>query len=167
MKTPWYRPFWEGGPRTLAAVAAMFGLAIGSAFLLPRSSPPKPNTPSDGSVAWKATGFRLDNGYGINLEGFGTPVQIYPGSSADLEVDGVYLSSGGKIAFLPPGKSPTYQNCLSALGSASGQLEPLNAALPGRHADLCSSGSFGNIAYVHVTRNDQSSLTMNITVWNH
>jgi hypothetical protein len=36
-----------------------------------------------------------------------------------------------------------------------------------QHADLCSSGNFGKIAYFHVTRNDQSSLTMNITIWNY
>ena len=69
--------------------------------------------------------------------------------------------------FLPPGKAPTFQDCLGALGPASSQAEPLTAIIPGRHADLCSSGSGGDVAYLHVTSNDQSGLLMNITIWNY
>jgi hypothetical protein len=94
-------------------------------------------------------------------------VAITLGTSADLEVDGGYLSSGGHIVFLPPGTAPTFQDCLSALGPASSQGEPLTAIIPGPQADLCSSGSGGDIAYMHVTRSDQSGLTMNITIWEY
>lgn len=134
--------------------------------------PPDPKHPDlpfngGGGVLWKATGYRIGDGWGINLEGSGTPIQINLGTSADLEVDSGYLSSGGHIAFLPPGQAPTFPACLSALGAASSQAEPLPAIIPGRNADLCSSGSGGDIAYMHVTRDDQSGLTMNITVWNY
>lgn len=64
-------------------------------------------------------------------------------------------------------RDPPTRGCLGALRSASSRVEPLTAIIPGQHADLCSSGNFGEIAYFHVTRNDQSSLTMNITVWNY
>ena len=47
------------------------------------------------------------------------------------------------------------------------QEEPLTGIVPGQHADLCSSGSGGEVAYMHVTRNDQSGLTMNITIWQY
>jgi hypothetical protein len=133
-------------------------------------APPKhPSVPFNGGggVLWKAADYRMGNGWGINLEGSGRPIQITLGTSADLEVDSGYLSSGGHIAFLRPGTAPTFQDCLSALGPASSQAEPLTAIIPGRHADLCSSGSGGDIAYTDVTRNDQSGLTMNITIWRY
>jgi hypothetical protein len=135
-------------------------------FVTPPKHPSKPFNGGDG-VLWKATGYRMDDGWGINLEGSGTRIQIYLGTSADLELDSENLSSAGHIVFLPPGTAPTFQDCLSALGPASSQAEPLTAIIPGRHADLCSSGSGGDIAYMHVTRNDQSGLTMNITIWKY
>ena len=46
-------------------------------------------------MLWKTTGYRMDDGWGINLAGSGRPIQITLGTSADLEVDGGYLSSGG------------------------------------------------------------------------
>jgi hypothetical protein len=55
----------------------------------------------------------------------------------------------------------------AAIQGRGHQAEPLTAIIPGRHADLCSSGSGGDIAYMHVTRNDQSGLTMNITIWKY
>lgn len=87
-------------------------------------------------MLWKATGYQIDDGWGINLEDSGRRIQVGLGTSADLEVDGGYLSSGGHIAFLPPGTAPTFQNCLSAVGPAGSQGEPLTAIIPGRHADL-------------------------------
>lgn len=133
------------------------------------ASPKNPSPPFNGGggVLWNATDYRMADGWGINLEGSGRPIQISLGTSTDLEVDGGYLSSGGHIVFLPPGKGATFQDCLSALGPASSQVEPLTAIIPGRHADLCSSGSGGDITYLHVTSNDQSGLTMNITIWQY
>jgi hypothetical protein len=119
----------------------------------------------NGTVLWKATGYRMDDGWGINLAGSGRRIRIYPGTRADLEVDSGYLSSGRHITFLPPGTPPSYQVCFTALILASSQAEPLDAITPGGHADLCSSGSTGDIAYVHVTGKTSSSLTMNITIW--
>ena len=137
--------------------------------------PPDPkhrNLPFNGGggVLWKATGYRMDDGWGINLEGSGRPIQVNLETRADLEVDGGYLSSGGHVAFLPPGQAPTFQDCLSAVGQASSQVEPLTVIIPGQRADLCSSGSGedgsdDDIAYMRVTGNDQSGLTMNITIW--
>jgi hypothetical protein len=119
----------------------------------------------NGIVLWKATGYQMGDGRGINLAGSGRPIQIVPGTSADLEVASGYLSSAGHITFLPPGTAPGYQGCLTALRPASSQAEPLTAVTPG--ANLCSSGSTGDIAFVHVTRNDVPGLTMNITVWHY
>jgi hypothetical protein len=119
----------------------------------------------NGTVLWTATGYQMDDGWGFNLAGSGRPIEIVPGTSADLEVASGYLSSGGHITFLVPGTVPDYQACLTALGIASSQAEPLAAVTPG--ADLCSSGSTGDIAYVHVTGNDGSGLTMNITIWHY
>jgi hypothetical protein len=119
----------------------------------------------NGAVLWKAANYRLDDGWGINLAGYGQRIQIFPGGSADLEVDSGYLSSGGHITFLPPGAAPAYQACLSSLRPASSQAEPLSDITPGAHADLCSSGSTGDIAFIHVTSNKDSGLVMNITIW--
>jgi len=38
----------------------------------------------DGSVSWKATNYRLDNGSGIIFDGSGRRIQIYLGENADL-----------------------------------------------------------------------------------
>jgi hypothetical protein len=118
-------------------------------------------------VLWKATNYELDDGWGINLAGSGRRVQIFPGNRADLEVDSGYLSAGGHITVLPPGTPPSYQACFTALILAGSQSEPLGAITPGGHADLCSSGSTGDIAYFHVTGKTRSSLTMNITIWHN
>lgn len=137
-----------------------------AAVTAPPKHPVKPFN-GGGAVLWKTTGYRMDDGWGINLEGSGRPIQVILGTSADLEVDSGYLSSGGHVTFLPPGQAPTFQDCLSAVGQASGQVEPLTAIIPGQRADLCSSGRGGDIAYMHVTGNDQSGLTMNITIWKY
>jgi hypothetical protein len=153
-------------------VTVLLGSGVALGELLPHRTPQRSNSYADGSVLWKATSYRLDNGSGIIFDGSGRRIQIYLGENADLAdlaVDSGYLTSSGHIAFLPPGKAPTYQGCLGALRSASSSVEPLTVIIPGQHAGLCSSSSnkYGGIAYFHVTRNDQSSLTMNITVWNY
>ena len=166
-----YNGYTRVNPDTAAKISVISFLALAVLWVIFYFvTPPKhPSLPFNGGggVLWKATGYRMDDGWGINLEGSGRPIQIDLGTSADLEVDGGYLSSGGHIVFLPPGKAPTFQDCLSALGQASSQGEPLTGIVPGQHADLCSSGSGGDVAYTHVTRNDQSGLTMNITIWQY
>jgi hypothetical protein len=125
-----------------------------------------PDVPGNGTVLWKATSYRMADGWGTNLAGRGMRVQIYPGTSADLEVDSGYLSAGGHIAFLPRGTPTTYQSCQwYVLRPTSTQSVALTAITPGVHGDLCSSGSAGEIAFIHVTRNDGSALTMDITIW--
>lgn len=153
--------------RTIAAVAW-----VGTLFWLLVVHPGHDTGTSDvtnanGAVLWKATNYELDDGWGINLAGSGRRIQIYPGTSADLEVDSGYLSSGGHIAFLPPGTVPGYQGCRTALGNATSQAEPLDSITPGGHADLCSSGSTGDIAFVHVTGKNGTGLVMNITIWHY
>ena len=123
----------------------------------------RPN--DNGSVLWKATGYRIADGWGTNLAGQGMQVQVYPGTSADLEVYTGYLSAGRSIAFLPPGTPPTYQNCRAVTLQARTQSEDLGVITPGVHGDLCSSGSAGDIAFIHVIRKDGSALIMNITIW--
>jgi len=170
-KTARYNGYRRVNPGTIRKISLVGSLALAVLWVIAWFlAPPKhPSLPFNGGggVLWKATGYRMDIGWGINLEGSGRPIQINLGTSADLEVDSGYLSSGGHLVFLPPGKAPTFQDCLSALGPASSQEEPLTAIIPGRHADLCSSGSGGDITYMHVTRNDESGLTMNITIWNY
>jgi hypothetical protein len=170
-KTARYNGYRRVNPDTIAKISlvgflAFLVLCVVLRFVTPPEHPSPPFN-GGGGVLWKATGYQMDDGWGINLEGSGRPIQITLGTSADLEVDGGYFSSGGHIAFLRPGTAPTFQDCLSALGPASSQEEPLTAIIPGRHADLCSSGSGGDIAYMHVTRSDQSGLTMNITIWEY
>jgi hypothetical protein len=114
---------------------------------------------------WKATGFQLSDGWGINLPGRGTRLQVFPGTRTDLEVDSGYLSSAGRIAFLPQGAAPTYQRCLSAIQQTSDQAESLDGITPGTRSDLCSSGSSGDVAFVRVIRNDASGIAADITVW--
>lgn len=157
--------------RLIVVVTVLVGSSVALGVLAPHRTPKSSDSYVDGSVLWKATSYRLDNGLGIIFDGSGRRIQIYLGENADLAdlaVDSGYLTSSGHIAFLPAGKASTYQGCLTALRSASSRVEPLTAIIPGQHADLCSSGNHpGGIAYFHVTRNDQSSLTMNITIWNY
>ena len=114
---------------------------------------------------WKVTGFRLNDGWGINLAGQGTRLQVFPGASTDLEVDSGYLSSAGRISFLPRGAAPTYEECLSAVQHTSDQAQPLDEIKPATHGDLCSSGASGDVAFIRVTRADSSGMSIDITVW--
>jgi hypothetical protein len=170
-KTAKYNGYQRVSPDTTAKiiVASFIAFVIFWVVFAIVAPPKHPALPFNGGggVLWKSTGYRMNDGWGINLEGSGRPIQIILGTSTDLEVDGGYLSSGGHIVFLPAGKAPTFQDCYSALGAASSQEEPLTGIVPGQHADLCSSGSGGDVAYMHVTRNDQSGLTMNITIWGY
>jgi hypothetical protein len=170
-KTAKYNGYQRVSPDTTAKiiVASFIAFVIFWVVFAIVAPPKHPALPFNGGggVLWKSTGYRMNDGWGINLEGSGRPIQIILGTSTDLEVDGGYLSSGGHIVFLPAGKAPTFQDCFSALGAASSQEEPLTGIVPGQHADLCSSGSGGDVAYMHVTRNDQSGLTMNITIWGY
>jgi DnaJ-like protein len=167
--TGYKRSRGEAGTITLVAICAV--AAIVRLVVAIVSTPPADRVQgnqgpaANGTVLWKATGYRMDDGWGINLAGSGRRIQIYPGTSADLEVDSGYLSSGGHIVFLPPGTPPSYQGCFIALLLASNQSEPLDAIMPGINADLCSSGSTGDIAFVHVTGKSNSSLVMDITIW--
>lgn len=121
--------------------------------------------PTNGSVVWKTAGFSLDDGWGINLAGKGTLIQIFPGESADIEVTGGYLASAGDIALLPHGAALTYQHCLGATQHATSQSEPLSAIAPATGSGVCVSGFGGDLASVQVTSDDGSNLTVNITVW--
>ena len=170
-KTARYNGYRRVNPKIVRGIGLAGFIALGVVWVIAAIfAPPKhPSVPFNGGggVLWKTTGYRMEDGWGINLAGSGRPIQITLGTSADLEVDGGYLSSGGHIVFLPPGTAPTFQDCLGALGPASSQEESLTAIIPGRQADLCSSGSGGDIAYMHVIRSDQSGLTMNITIWEY
>jgi hypothetical protein len=123
----------------------------------------------NGTVMWKATSFRLDDGWGINLAGQGARLQVFPGMSTDLEVDSGYLSSAGHITFLPPGAAPTYAECLRTVRRTSDQAQSLDEISPARHrhADLCSAGVSGDVAFIRVTRNDQAGMSIDITVWKY
>jgi hypothetical protein len=121
--------------------------------------------PVNGSVVWKTAGFDLDDGWGINLAGYGTLIQIFPGESADIEVTGGYLASAGHIALLPHGAALTYQHCLSAVQQGTSQSEPLSEIAPAAGSGVCVAGSGGDLASVQVTRDDGANLTVNITVW--
>jgi hypothetical protein len=145
------------------AIAAVFATvaALGRPHQ-PAKASASPN--GNGTVLWRAAGYRLADGWGTNLPAKGLRVQVYPGTHADLAVGNGYLSAGGHIAFLPRGMPPTYRNCLAVTTSASTQSEPLSAIMSGVQ-DLCSSGSSGDIAFIHVTRNNGSALTMSITIW--
>jgi hypothetical protein len=124
-------------------------------------------SPANGAVVWKAAGFGLGDGWGINLAGNGARIQIVPGTSTDLEVAGGYLASAGHTALLPRGEALTYQHCVSAVQQATSQSEPLSELAPAAGGGLCVSGSGGDLASVQVTRDDGSSLTLNITVWEY
>jgi hypothetical protein len=120
---------------------------------------------TNGSVVWKAAGFDLADGWGINLAGDGARIQIVPGTSTDIEVADGYLASAGHIALLPPGETLTYQHCVSAVQQATSQSEPLSEIAAASRGRACVSGSGGDLAAVQVTHEDGSSLTANITVW--
>lgn len=159
----------QGKTSSAFSVAAFIAMAAMFATVAALARPHQPAKASarpngNGTVLWRATGYRLDEGWGTNLAGQGMRVQIYPGTHADLEVGSGYLSAGGHTAFLPRGMPPTYANCLAVTTVASTQSESLSAITPGVQ-DLCSSGSAGDIAFIHVTRNNGSALTMNITIW--
>jgi hypothetical protein len=119
----------------------------------------------NGAVVWKAAGFVLSDGWGINLAGNGRRIQIVPGMSTDIEVADGYLASAGHLALLPRGEALTYQHCVTAVQQATSQSEPLSAVAPASGRPLCAFGSGGDLASVQVTRDDGSSLAMNITVW--
>jgi hypothetical protein len=123
--------------------------------------------PDNGTVVWKAAGFGLGDGWGINLAGDGARIQIVPGTSADLEVADGYLSAGGRIALLPHGEALTYQHCVSAVQRATGQSEPLSEITSASRSSLCATGSEGDLASIQVTHDDGSSLVVNITVWEY
>jgi hypothetical protein len=123
--------------------------------------------PANGTVVWKAAGFGLGDGWGINLAGDGARIQIVPGTSTDIEFADGYLASAGHVALLPRGEALTYQHCESAVEQAASQSEPLGEIAPAFGSSLCASGSGGDLASVQVTHDDGSSLTINITVWEY
>jgi DnaJ domain len=121
--------------------------------------------PTNGTVVWKAAGFGLGDGWGMNLAGNGRLIQVVPGTSTDIEFANGYLGSAGQLALLPHGEAPTYQHCVSAVAQAASQPEPVGEIAPSSGSGLCVSGSGGDLASVHVTRYNESRLTVNITVW--
>ncbi len=124
-------------------------------------------TPPNGAVVWKAAGFGLADGWGINLAGDGARIQIVPGTSTDIEFADGYLVSGGHIALLPRGAALPYQHGVSAVQQAASQPAPLSEIAPTPRGSLCASGSGGDLASIQVTHDDGSSLTVNITVWEY
>ena len=145
----------------LAAVAS-WGIVQGRLFTGQQGEA----TPANGTVVWKAAGFGLGDGWGINLAGNGARIQIVPGTSTDIEFADGYLSSAGTIALLPH-EALTYQHCVSAVEQAASQPEPLNEIAPASPSSLCVSGSGGDLASIRVTHDDGSTLTVNITVWEY
>ena len=154
--------------KVLAAV--VLAAIIPGMMILDTVDPPKHkgyDPTANGAVVWKAAGFSLDDGWGINLAGDGTRIQIVPGTSTDLEVAGGYFASAGHIALLPPGETLTYQHCVTAVQQATSQSEPLSAIATASRGRLCVSGSGGDLASVQVTRDDGANLAANITVWEY
>lgn len=149
--------------RTALAVCGI-GAAIALLVATPRKHTGQVGS-VNGAIMWKATGFRLEDGWGINLAGQGTRLQVFPGMSTDIEVDSGYLSSAGHITFLPRGATPTYEACLSTVQQTSDQAQSLDEIRPAWHADLCSSGVSGDVAFIRVTRNDSAGMSLDITVW--
>jgi hypothetical protein len=147
-------------------VLAVCGIAAAIALLV---ATPRKYTAQissvNGAIMWKAADFRLDDGWGINLAGQGARLQVFPGMSTDLEVDSGYLSSAGHITFLPRGAAPTFESCLSTVRQTSDQAQSLDEIRPARHADLCSSGASGDVAFIRVTRNEPAGMSLDITVW--
>jgi hypothetical protein len=150
---------------TVAAIVAIAGWSIWEMAYSPGSK--EDSIPDNGTVVWKAAGFGLGDGWGINLAGDGARIQIVPGTSTDLEVADGYLSAGGRIAVLPHGEALTYQHCVSAVQRATSQSEPLSEIAPTSGSSLCASGSAGDLASIQVTHDDGSSLVVNITVWEY
>jgi hypothetical protein len=150
---------------TIAVVAAVAASTVWEAAYSPRQKDEA--TPANGTAVWKAAGFSLGDGWGINLAGNGARIQIVPGTSTDLEVVGGYLASAGHLALLPHNEALTYQHCVSAVQQATSQSEPLNEIAPASRTSLCVSGSGGDLASIQVTHDDGSSLTVNITVWEY
>jgi hypothetical protein len=154
--------------KTVAAVAVLAAVAGWSVWKGGPSAGQKDYpTPANGTVVWKAAGFGLGDGWGINLAGDGARIQILPGTSTDIEFADGYLASAGRIALLPHGEALTYQHCVSAVQQAASQSEPLGEIAPASGSSLCASGSGGDLASVQVTHDDGSSLTVNITVWEY
>jgi hypothetical protein len=152
--------------KTVAAVAVLAAIAGWNLWKGGPSAGQKDYAaPANGTVVWKAAGFGLGDGWGINLAGDGARIQILPGTSTDIEFADGYLASGGRIALLPHGEALTYQHCLSAVQQAASQSEPLSEIAPTSLSSLCASGSGGDLASIQVTRDDGSSLIVNITVW--
>ena len=150
---------------TVAVLAAVAGWSVWEAGL---SAGQKDEvTPANGTVVWKAAGFGIGAGWGINLAGDGARIQILPGTSTDIEFADGYLASAGRIALLPHGEALTYQHCVSAVQQAASQSGPLSEIAPSSGSSLCASGSGGDLASVQVTHEDASSLTVNITVWEY
>ena len=123
--------------------------------------------PTNGTVVWQTAGFNLDDGWGINLAGNGARIQLFPGTSADIEFADGYLASAGQIALLPRGETPTYQHCVSAVEQAASQPESQGEITPVADSSVCVSGSGGDLASIQVTVADGASLTANITVWEY
>jgi hypothetical protein len=122
----------------------------------------------NGSVDWKAAGFSLDDGWGINLGGGGAPrIQIVPGTTADLMVADGYLSTDGQLSVLLPPDTATYQHCVAAVGQSGSQSESLSDLTPDAGEAVCVHGGGGELASIQVTRDDGSNLTFNITVWEY
>jgi hypothetical protein len=154
--------------RAVALVAALagvagWGIAQGRLFTGQQGEA----TPANGTVVWKAAGFGLSDGWGINLAGNGARIQIVPGTSTDIEFTDGYLASAGRIALLPHGEALTYQHCVSAVQQAASQSEPLSEIAPASPSGLCASGSGGDLAAIQVTHDDAASVTVNITVWEY
>ncbi len=149
----------------VAGMAFLAGLIVWEGVHSPKKD--ESGMPANGTVVWKASGFSLGDGWGINLAGAGARIQIVPGTSTDLEVSDGYLASAGHITLLPHGEALTYQHCVSAVQQATSQSEPLSEFAPASRSGLCVSGSGGDLASVQVTRDDGSSLTVSITVWEY
>lgn len=158
----------RGAVRAATTVAVIAAIAGWVAWEMAYSPSGKAGgVPDNGTVVWKAAGFGLSDGWGINLAGDGARIQILPGTSTDLEVADGYLSAGGHIAPLPHGEALTYQHCVSAVQQATSQSEPLSEIAPTSRSSLCASGGGGDLASIQVTRDDGSGLIVNITVWEY
>lgn len=159
-------PGGRAGIAIAVAFAVLLAIAAWSGWhSSPSTSQKGDPTATNGNVIWKAAGFSLGDGWGINLAGNGARIQILPGTSTDIEFTDGYLASAGQIALLPRGEALTYQHCVSAVEQAASQSEPLDQIAPTSGSSLCASGSGGDLAAIQVTHADGSSLTANLTVW--
>ena len=109
---------------------------------------------ANGTVLWKATGYRMDDGGASNLAwalGRRHP-DIPRHQRRHLEVDSGYLPPAGTSRSCRRGAPPSYPACFTALLRAGSQAEPLDAITPRDHAHLVliRQGT-GDIAYIHVT----------------